>query len=184
MQISLNYHSLADWTGNWFILLEYFKTLQVNPNNTVVWMVPILSWIFRLFQGLKLWTVSLSLSCFIFFQFSSEIQVFIQYLLLLLSLLYYSLWVFHISISWWSFTRIWVTASLLKSPGLLSVFWPILTMLFFGWSWFILWFLTLSASLPIGDYSFSLLTNWGLFQACQLQLVLPSPSCSTAFLVL
>ena len=32
--------------------------------------------------------------------------------------------VFHISISWWSFTEVWVTASLLKSPGLFSVFWP------------------------------------------------------------
>ena len=32
---------------------------------------------------------------------------------------------FHISVSWWSFARVWVTASLLKSPGLFSVFWPI-----------------------------------------------------------
>ena len=32
--------------------------------------------------------------------------------------------VFHISISWWSFIGDWVTASLLKSPGLFSVFWP------------------------------------------------------------
>ena len=30
----------------------------------------------------------------------------------------YSLTVFHISFSWWSFTEDWVTASLLKSPGL------------------------------------------------------------------
>ena len=33
-----------------------------------------------------------------------------------------SLRVFHISFSWWSFTGVWVTASLLKSPGLFSVF--------------------------------------------------------------
>ena len=38
---------------------------------------------------------------------------------------YYSLKVFHISVSWWSSTGVWVTASLLKSPGLFSVFWPI-----------------------------------------------------------
>ena len=37
--------------------------------------------------------------------------------------------VFHISISWWFFTGVWVTASLLKSPGLVSVFWPISIML-------------------------------------------------------
>ena len=41
----------------------------------------------------------------------------------------YSLRVFHISISRWSFTGDCVTASLLKSPGLLSVFWPFSTML-------------------------------------------------------
>ena len=36
---------------------------------------------------------------------------------------YYSLRVFHIRISWWSFTGVWMTASLLKSPALFSVFW-------------------------------------------------------------
>ena len=29
---------------------------------------------------------------------------------------------FHISVSWWYFTEVWVTASLLKSPGPFSVF--------------------------------------------------------------
>ena len=42
---------------------------------------------------------------------------------------YYSLRVFHISFSWWSFTGVWVTTSLLKSPGLFSVFWPFSVML-------------------------------------------------------
>ena len=42
--------------------------------------------------------------------------------------------VFHISVSWWFFAGVWVTASLLKSPGLFSVFWPFLIMLSFGWS--------------------------------------------------
>ena len=41
--------------------------------------------------------------------------------------------VFHTSVSWWSFTGDWVIASLLKSPGLFSVFWPSSIMLF-GWS--------------------------------------------------
>ena len=35
--------------------------------------------------------------------------------------------VFHISVSWWFLTGIWVTASLLKSPGLFSVLWLIST---------------------------------------------------------
>ena len=46
----------------------------------------------------------------------------------------YSFRVFHISISWWFFTGVWVTASLLKSPGHVSVFWPSSAMLSFGQS--------------------------------------------------
>ena len=42
--------------------------------------------------------------------------------------------VFHISVSWWFFTGVWVTASLLKSPELVSGFWPSLAMLSFGYS--------------------------------------------------
>ena len=34
--------------------------------------------------------------------------------------------VFHSSIIWWILTEIWVTASLLKSPWLFSIFYPIL----------------------------------------------------------
>ena len=41
----------------------------------------------------------------------------------------YSLRVFHISVSWWSFTEVLVSVSLLKPPGLFSVFWPFSTML-------------------------------------------------------
>ena len=37
---------------------------------------------------------------------------------------YYSLRIFHINFSWLFFPGVWVTASLLKSPGLFSVFWP------------------------------------------------------------
>ena len=40
--------------------------------------------------------------------------------------------VFHISVSWWFFTGVWVTASLLKSPGLVSGSWPFSAMLSFG----------------------------------------------------
>ena len=39
---------------------------------------------------------------------------------------------FQISINRWFFTGVWVTASLLKSPGLFSVFWPFSIMLSFG----------------------------------------------------
>ena len=39
---------------------------------------------------------------------------------------------FHISVSWWFFTGVSVTASLLKFPGLVSGFWLFLAMLPFG----------------------------------------------------
>ena len=44
-------------------------------------------------------------------------------------LLFYSLQVFHTSIRWWFFTKVWVTESLLRSPGLFRVFKLILTIL-------------------------------------------------------
>ena len=44
----------------------------------------------------------------------------------------YSSGFFHISVSWWIFIGVWVTARLLKCPGLVSGFWPFLAMLSFG----------------------------------------------------
>ena len=55
------------------------------------------------------------------------IIIFLNYLSLL-SLLYF-LPTSHTSTSWWSFTGVRITVSLIKSPGPYSVFWPILTML-------------------------------------------------------
>ena len=61
----------------------------------------------------------------------------------------YSLRIFHICVNWWSFTGVWVTASLLKSPGLFSVFWPISIILLFGWSPLVLLFQSRQVSLII-----------------------------------
>ena len=46
----------------------------------------------------------------------------------------YSFRDFHISVSWWFFTGVRVTASLLKSPGLVSGVWPFSAILSFEWS--------------------------------------------------
>ena len=73
--------------------------------------------------------------------------------------------VFHTSISWWFFTGGWVTENLQKSPGLVIAFWPILTMLLFGWSRLILLFPNHPGPEPI---------LWWLHLVCQLQLVSPS----------
>ena len=80
--------------------------------------------------------------------------------------------VFHISVSRWSFTDVWVTASLLKSLGLFSVFWPISMMQLFGWSPLVL----LMPSPPV-----PLLILWWLDPEHHLQLVWMSLECSTVF---
>ena len=65
------------------------------------------------------------------FHFSS-LQKFLCFPDLTVIIIIYTFRVF--SISWWFFTGVWVTASLLKSPGLFSVFWPSSIVLSFGWS--------------------------------------------------
>ena len=44
---------------------------------------------------------------------------------IIIIIIIYSLRIFHISVCWWSFTGVWVTATHLKFPGLFPVFWPI-----------------------------------------------------------
>ena len=86
----------------------------------------------------------------------------------LLLLFYY--YIFHTSVRWWSFTGVWVTASLFMSLGLFSIFWPFSTMLLSRWPQFFLWF----SILPI---PFSCL--WGPFQTHRLQVISLSASCFT-----
>ena len=94
-------------------------------------------------------------------------------LLLLLLLLLYSLRVFQTSVSWWSFTGVWVTACLLRIPAFFTEFRPISIMLWFGWCRVFVWFPILLV------FSFS--NPWRLFQVHQLQMVSPSPSYSKLF---
>ena len=83
----------------------------------------------------------------------------------------FSLGIFHTSVNRWSFTGVWVTTNL-RSPGLVSLFWPFSTMLEFRWSEFFLWFPILPVPIP---------SLWGTFQLQQVQLMSPLLSCLTAF---
>ena len=74
---------------------------------------------------------------------------------------YYSLWVYHTNVSWWSFIGSWVTASPIKSPRHLE-FRPTTTMLQSVGSWHDIRF----PSLPI-----SLSSVWRPFWMHQLLLV-------------
>ena len=91
-----------------------------------------------------------------------------------LLLLLYSQWVFHISISWWSFTRVWVTASLFWSLGLFSIS---------EWSQKCYSLDGLDSSSDFQLFQLFFQVFGGPFQALPLQLVSMSPLCSTAFLV-
>ena len=100
-------------------------------------------------------------------------------LIIICSPLYYYyftlLRVFHTSLSWWFPSGVWVTASLLKPPGLFPVFRPILIQ---QWIW---WFrLVLLFSNPL----VLVRIIWWLYHVRRLQLVSPSFSCSVVFKVL
>ena len=106
---------------------------------------------------------------------------FVLHLIVLFSsflwLLWWSLWLYYCTFCEFftpavSLSGVWMTASLLKFPGLFSVFWPILLS---GWSQFFLCF-------PVSPVLS--LSPWELFKVHQLLLVSLSPSYSTAFLVL
>ena len=109
--------------------------------------------------------------------FSSKIKV----LFYLLAIFYfhlfyhYSLSVFPTSVNWCTFAGVWERVTIFKSLGFFSVFWPMLTMLKYGWSLLVLWFPSLL---------FPLANIWRLFGVHQIQLIPPSLSCSIAFLVL
>ena len=62
--------------------------------------------------------------------FSRHLFSFTLLLFLFHLIIIYSWGVYHPSVSWWSFTEVWGTASLLKSSGHFSVFWPITIMWF------------------------------------------------------
>ena len=77
------------------------------------------------FLHISQWITLLTQPCLVLYSFCTNF---------LHSLIIISIRVLHISVSWWSFTGVWVTASLLKSPRFFSVFWPFSIMLFFfGW---------------------------------------------------
>ena len=105
------YHLLA-WSNFNFLYIFQWITLPPQP------CLALYSFCANFVHLLIMWLMVSSLSPY-------SLHLLFCCVLLLLLLLYYSLRVFHISFSWWSFTGVWMRASLLKSPALFSVFWPI-----------------------------------------------------------
>ena len=100
------------------VKLTFLAQFLVNPFSTQSCLV-LYSFCANLLHSLIIWGIISSLSphyyCYHYYQY--------YYLLIR---------VFHICISLWFFTGVWVTASFLKSPGLFSVFWPFSIILLFG----------------------------------------------------
>ena len=59
------------------------------------------------------------------------IIIIIIFIIIIIIIIIYSFRAFHISVNWWFFTWVWLTASLHKSPGLVSELWLFLAMLSF-----------------------------------------------------
>ena len=87
---------------------SHFGILSPTNSNRSGYLVILLSYIHLLLLCFPLFT-----QVHLLIESSVEVQ-------------YITIWVFPISVCSWSFTGVWVTASLLKSPGLISVFWPFL----------------------------------------------------------
>ena len=85
-----------------------------------------------------IWLVLMTLFCaairrdsvsLLMFAFLSHVNVLLWEMFIIII---YSFRFFHFSVTWCFFSGIWVTASLLKPLGLVSVFWPFSAMLSFG----------------------------------------------------
>ena len=122
------------WQDNYFIRLRVFHTIVRWQSFTGIWVSKSPSSCRNPFVTILTALITIGNLFFVFFQFysmfsrDSKVHNSARYYY------YFLTRVFHIIFSWWSFPGVWVTASLLKSPGLFSVFWPFSIMLSFGWS--------------------------------------------------
>ena len=107
---------------------QYFQLVGIfffskSSNN---WMVLLLISLLYL-----CWKVYVRDSNYFLYIFASS-QKFWYYPCIIIIIIIYSFRVSHISVSWWFFTGVWETASLLKCLELVSGFWPFSAMLSFG----------------------------------------------------
>ena len=113
-------------------------SILIDLNNAVVWMVSTCPQISQWPSCFIAFFSSLARSEYLsFFSFS---LIFILWSTGTAIIIFFLLRVFHSSVSWWFFIGVWVAASLLKSPRLFSVFWPISARLYFEWSLLVLLF--------------------------------------------
>ena len=87
------------------------------------------------FLHISLWNILPNQSCLVLYSFCANLLhsliMWVMISSIIIFIIIYSFRVFYISVSWGFFTGVWVTASLLKSPGLFLVFCPFSVMLSF-----------------------------------------------------
>ena len=109
-----------------FIYLSIFFFFTITRSGRLAkiwWSVCILKSYRSLYDSFlraDFWVMQIPLVRIIFIIIIAVIAI----IIIIIVIIIYLLRVFHISVSWWSFIVVWVTASFLKSPGLFSVFWP------------------------------------------------------------
>ena len=73
------------------------------------------------FLHISQWITLPTQSCLVLYSYANLLHLFYYYYICFIIITIYSLRVFHISFSWWSFTGVSVIASLPKSPGFFSL---------------------------------------------------------------
>ena len=133
-----------------YSLFVFWRIYSISRSENQPFFIIVLNWPSSLWLVLwnlaHLWQTSIILFLYIFFALLLEWQWSASFLSSLVHVLrcsrpenyyYYHYYYYyylvirdvHISVSWWFSTGLWGTASLLKSPGLFSVFWPFSIML-------------------------------------------------------
>ena len=112
-----------------------FSNPLVTVPNAPITIGIIVTCMFHSFFFNSLSKVKVLILFFTFFQFYSvvsrdtKVDNFASSLFLFIIIIIIIIIIIHPSVNWRSFSGVWVTASLRKSPGLSSVFWLILPML-------------------------------------------------------
>ena len=172
--VTFMFHSFFQFSSKVEVIILFFTFLQIysvvrgTSKSTILQVLFFLLIIMRsgLLAGIR-WSVCMLKShrslCESFSKRGAGLCIYHLFVWSTLRVNYFThLRVFYASVSWWFSTGVWAIVSLLKSPGLFSVFWPFSIMLLFEWS-------SLGRQLPSPPGPLVILQL--LLQTHQLQLV-------------
>ena len=111
-------------------MLKSHRSLCVSfsRTGTGLYIYHLFVWINLNFLHISQWIALPTQPCLVLYSFCANL---LHSLIFVIIIIIIHFRVFHTSVSWWFSIGVWVTASLLKSPGLWSILWPLLIMLSF-----------------------------------------------------